>query len=74
LSELLNARAAIADLVHTYAKGVRSGHGGGCARLFTDDATFEVREILPGGGGLSRTPTRRRILERNAVELFNLEF
>lgn len=58
MSELLAARAAIADLVHTYAKDVRTGNGSECAKLFTEDAVFEVREALPGSPGLSRTRSK----------------
>jgi hypothetical protein len=36
VSELLVARAAIEDLVHTYALNIRSGKPAECMKLFTD--------------------------------------
>jgi SnoaL-like domain len=65
LSEVLDARAAIADLVHTYAKDVRRGNGSECARLFTEDAVFEVREPLLGNPGLSCT--RSKVTGHDAI-------
>ena len=44
----LEARAAITDLVHRYAHAVRDGDGAAFGKLFTDDATFEVRERVAG--------------------------
>jgi hypothetical protein len=38
----LNARAAITDLIYTYALNIRKGCGVDCGALFTDDAIFEV--------------------------------
>lgn len=58
MSDLLLARAAIADLVHTYALNVRSGNGADCAQLFTDDAVFEVREAPPGNPAAGRTRSK----------------
>lgn len=58
MSELLLARAAIADLVHRYALQVRSGEGIDCTEFFTEDATFEVREALIGKPGPARTRSR----------------
>jgi hypothetical protein len=65
LSELLEARAAIADLVHTYAKHVREGNGVACGDLFTADAVFEVREALIGHEATART--RSKLMGREAI-------
>ena len=46
--EQLAARAAITDLVYRYAKNIRDGETAACAALFTDDASFETRDMLPG--------------------------
>jgi hypothetical protein len=69
----LEARAAIADLVHIYARNVRRGKPGDCAALFTEDAIFEVKEGLLGAEGPGRVRTRleghdaiRRYLEQGA--------
>ncbi|MFM5932010.1 MAG: nuclear transport factor 2 family protein [Novosphingobium sp.] len=43
----LAAKADIADLVHTYALNIRRGQPDACAALFTQDATFEVRDCDP---------------------------
>lgn len=56
--ELLPARAAIADLIHTYALNIRTGNGSRCVDLFTEDAFFEVREALVASGGAARTLSR----------------
>jgi len=61
--ELLEARAAIADVVHGYAFNIRSGNAGACEQLFTEDAVFEVRERT--GGGV--TQTRSRLTGRSAI-------
>jgi hypothetical protein len=58
MSELLIARAAITDLVHTYALNVRSGKPAECMKLFTEDAVFEVREPQPGSPDSVRTRSR----------------
>ena len=58
MSDALEARAAITDLVYTYALNIRAGNGGECAKLFTADAVFEVREAVPGGRGAARPRTR----------------
>jgi len=65
LSERLAHRAAIADLVHTYAKHVRDGNGGACADLFTADAVFEVREAIVGSEAAART--RSKLTGRDAI-------
>jgi hypothetical protein len=43
----LRDRAAIADVVHTYALNIRDGAGGACAELFTEDAVFEMFDADP---------------------------
>lgn len=43
----LAAKAEIADLVHTYALNIRRGRPEACGALFTQDATFEVRDADP---------------------------
>ncbi|WP_310533002.1 nuclear transport factor 2 family protein [Novosphingobium sp.] len=43
----LAAKAEIADLVHTYALNIRRGRPEACSALFTQDATFEVRDADP---------------------------
>lgn len=50
----LNARLAIADLVHTYALNIRRGNGADCVQLFTEDAVFEVRETPFGSPDVAR--------------------
>lgn len=45
--ERLAARAAIADVLHGYARGVRNGDPAACAAMFTEDAVFEIREADP---------------------------
>jgi hypothetical protein len=54
----LYARAAIADLVHTYAKNIRTGNASECVSLFTEDGAFEVRETLLAGSGASQTRSK----------------
>lgn len=58
MSDLLQARAAITDLVYTYALNIRAGNGAECVKLFTADAVFEVREALLGGRDDARTRSR----------------
>lgn len=58
MSELLLARAAIADLIHRYALQVRSGDGIDCAEFFTEGAVFEVREAPIGNPAAARTRSR----------------
>ena len=65
MEELLKARAAITDLVHTYALNIRNGKGTACAELFTADAEFEVREALVASGAPCRT--RSRLTGRDAI-------
>ncbi len=65
VSKLLTARAAITDLVHTYALNIRTGNGAKCAQLFTEDAVFEVREALAGSSEPART--RSRLTGRDAI-------
>lgn len=68
MSDLLLARAAIADLVHTYALNVRTGNGADCAALFTDDAVFEVREAPPSNPAAGRS--RSRLEGRAAIAAY----
>jgi len=56
----LEARAAIADLVHGYARNIRGGKGADCASLFTSDGVFEIRDAPLGS---SEAPTVRTRLE-----------
>jgi hypothetical protein len=62
--ELLEARAAVADVVHGYAFNIRSGNAAACEHLFTLDAVFEVRERSVGSG---ITRTRSRLSGRSAI-------
>ena len=62
--QLLESRAAIADLVHGYALNVRTGKPGDCAEMFTKEATFEVREARLGG---SSQQTRAKLSGRKAI-------
>jgi hypothetical protein len=62
--ELLEARAAIADLVHGYAFNIRTGNAAACEQLFTEDAVFEVRERT-GGAGI--TQLRSTLTGRTAI-------
>ncbi len=43
----IEARTAIAELIHAYARFVRRDEPGSVATLFTDDGTFEVRDGHP---------------------------
>jgi hypothetical protein len=45
---LIEARAAIGDIVYGYARNIRAGKGADCVELFTEDAIFEVREAPLG--------------------------
>jgi hypothetical protein len=62
--QLLEARVAIADVVHGYAFNIRSGNAAACEKLFTEDAVFEVRERT-GGAGI--TQTRSKLSGRSAI-------
>lgn len=68
MSDVLLARAAIADLIHLYALNVRNGKGADCAQLFTDDAVFEVREAPVGNPAAART--RSRLEGREAIAAY----
>ena len=61
-AELLDARAAIADLVHTYALNIRTGRGAACADLFTEDAVFETRRADPEVQTLNRLEGRDAVV------------
>jgi hypothetical protein len=63
--ELIEARASIEDLVHRYARCVRTGNAEDCANLFTQEATFEVREVNPGDPNSLRT--RSTLQGRDAI-------
>jgi len=52
----LEARAAIADVVHGYARNIRVGRPQECLALFTSDAVFETRDAPLG----SREPPKTR--------------
>lgn len=65
MDELLTTRAAIADLVHTYALNIRTGNGPACAQLFTEDAVFEVREAQVVSAQPART--RSTLVGREAI-------
>jgi hypothetical protein len=65
MSDQLEARAAITDLVHTYAAHVRAGNGAACIELFTTDAEFEVREAYIGRDAAPRT--RSKLTGRAAI-------
>ena len=56
--ELLESRASITDLVHRYAKNIAAGRFEDCAPLFTEHATFEVRQATPGNPESVRTLTK----------------
>lgn len=60
----LQDRAAIADVVHTYALNIRDGAGTACAELFAEDAVFEMFDADPSG--LSPR-LRARIEGRDAI-------
>src|ERR1700761_3644060 len=62
--ELVEARAAIADVVHGYAFNIRSGNIAACENLFTEDAVFEVRERTAGAG---ITQLRSKLSGRSAI-------
>jgi hypothetical protein len=61
--EKLEARTAVADVVHGYAFNIRTGNAFACEQLFTEDAVFEVRERT--GGGI--TQTRSKLKGRSAI-------
>jgi hypothetical protein len=64
----LEARAAVADLVHRYALNIREGKGAACGKLFTEDAVFEVREAPAFGSATCRT--RSRVAGREAIAAY----
>ncbi len=45
----LEARGAVADLVHLYALHIRRQQPEACAALFTEDGEFEIRDTDPAG-------------------------
>lgn len=61
----LEARGAIADLIHQYALAIRSGRPEDVGVLFTDDGFFEVRDAsVPGAAEFT---VRSRLDGRAAV-------
>lgn len=58
----LEDRAAISDLVYTYALNIRDGNGRGCADLFAPDAAFEMYDCAEGTRQL-----RKRLEGRDAI-------
>ena len=60
----MDHRAAIADLVYTYALNIRSGNGAACVELFTADALYEMFVTDPAD--LSRR-LRNRLEGRDAI-------
>lgn len=63
--EQLAARASITDLVHRYAKHIRDGETEACAVLFTEDATFETCDMIPGWK--DSLTMRTRLVGRTAI-------
>jgi hypothetical protein len=61
----LEERAAIADIVHDYARCVRAGDAAGAAALFALDGLFEIREAFLGTAAPGRT--RTRLTGRDAI-------
>lgn len=45
---LIESRAAIADVVHGYARAILHSKPAEAAALFTEDGTFETRDGMPG--------------------------
>jgi hypothetical protein len=61
----LEARAAIADLIHRYARNIRYGDFAACTDLFTDEAFFEQR--ASDLACLSEAPVMARYEGRAAI-------
>src|SRR4051794_39734077 len=66
--DVLDARAAIADLVYTYAFNIRAANGAACMKLFTEDAVFEVREASLANRDNART--RSRVTGHEAISSY----
>lgn len=64
---LIEAKAAIADVVHGYAHAIRHGRGADAAALFMKDGTFEMRDGLPGRQDFQ---LRNRLEGRVAVQRY----
>ncbi len=62
---ILEARAAIGDLIHRYALNIRSLQSAACADLFTNDGEFEIRDTDPAGE--AGYTTRAHNIGREAV-------
>ncbi|MDE2596085.1 MAG: nuclear transport factor 2 family protein [Sphingomonadales bacterium] len=58
MSDWLESRARVADLVHAYALHIRQGEPARCAELFTPDGSFEVRTWDPRNAATLTTRTR----------------
>ena len=54
----LESRAAIADVIHGYARAIRRGDPESAAALFVADGSFEICDGAPG-----KEPVRRVLLE-----------
>lgn len=61
--ERIEARSAIADTIHEYARNVRHDTPEGCPQLFAEDGVFEVRDGHPSSGAF----TVRTLLEGRAA-------
>ncbi|HMO68112.1 MAG TPA: nuclear transport factor 2 family protein [Novosphingobium sp.] len=62
----IESRAAIAELVHAYARAVRHGRVDEAASLFVEDGWFETREGPAGG----ETTLRMRVEGREHFRVF----
>lgn len=60
----VEARFAIADLIHQYARFVRYDEPDRVAELFAADAFFEIRDGHPGGGAFT---VRHRLASPAAI-------
>lgn len=66
--EVLEARAAIADLVHRYARAVHAGDAAECTSLFAADGSFTVLGPAADAGGAR--PVRVSSAGREALRRF----
>lgn len=57
----LENRAAIENLINHYAQYVRNNNSSACAALFTQDATFEVRDASFCSGANTSVQTRSKL-------------
>ncbi|MCE7796663.1 nuclear transport factor 2 family protein [Sphingobium sufflavum] len=65
---LLEARGAIADLVHRYALHIRARQPEACDALFTPDGEFLIRDTDPGAP--TDFTTRARSVGRDAIRAY----